>query len=1024
MTDQTKISELTTGAAIAPTDLFYSSQDVGGGIFASVKQSATALATFVESVLPPPIAQSNLVYDAQDHGWLPDGTDHSAAAIALLALAAAGGGGTIYFRPSTGRYRADSQLIIPTFGSGGQASQKNIRLTGAGGGANWYAILGNPDPAPNAAILDLRYNSLGVPGGRIMTLGLGSLVIDNLQIIDGGPKNSTPFIWSTNTTCTIENNAFVGNGTWTFVGGGEVITSISNGTPCVTTWNNHGLTVGSVVTYRNDGVGSLPTGLEQDRMYWVLAAGLTTNTFRVSTTPNGAAVNTSSAGSGVFYVRYCGPDAIVCGGRQLGGTTPDSAFQGYGTVIRNNTFTQLNGGVLGQAYANSITVRDNFFVHNVGLRAMAFDWAGQARLGGEVLDGNLIEMDVYTWGVIFKGVERSYGCNNFWDPNVHYLSDYLLDHDGGLSFTVYNVVLSLVTGGKVYTERGASGLLTYNSYLGSSDTNSVFGDGIASSMLSKGVDLCGSWRPGNNAPGALNIRDQDNPLAVLALAMDQVGGTAYLDASISNSSRKLTMQPRGGAVSVTGPLAVRPTTIALVNGANDNIDLYVAGNSTTKSSWVRITGPTGAFNVTGFNNSASGVPHAGSILHLYNASGQPMTLKNDTTSTAVLRILTCTGADVTLGPTNASCTLIYNDTDQRWVLVGMGAIAGVSAPVTPGGAVNSFQYNSAGFFGGAANFFLSAGNPNVISGGAYLYNGSNAIRATSNNWFFGSSGNLTATGTDNVGNGQAALAGLTTGTGNIGLGTSALTVLTTGQQNFGLGYFATAANIAGNYNVGVGALSLRFSTADENIGIGYSAGAANTSGTQNVFVGSQAAGGAGPSTGTGNVLVGALAGNLLANGARNVAVGQQAAQGVTTGSDNTIIGGAAGVAASQNQVTTGSSNISIGTGCAVASAVASNQLVIGNYIYGTGFCSATGATIATAKVGLGVKAPAVELEVVGRVRTTPVAVGSLPAAGNMGSRHFVNDANATLAAGLGNIVAAGGANKVPVYDDGTNWRIG
>ena len=49
-----------------------------------------------------------------------------------------------------------------------------------------------------------------------------------------------------------------------------------------------------------------------------------------------------------------------------------------------------------------------------------------------------------------------------------------------------------------------------------------------------------------------------------------------------------------------------------------------------------------------------------------------------------------------------------------------------------------------------------------------------------------------------------------------------------------------------------------------------------------------------------------------------------------------------------------------------------------------------------------------------------VAVGSLPA-GVAGQRHFVTDATATT---FGSIVAGGGANKVPVYNDGTNWRIG
>lgn len=53
--------------------------------------------------------------------------------------------------------------------------------------------------------------------------------------------------------------------------------------------------------------------------------------------------------------------------------------------------------------------------------------------------------------------------------------------------------------------------------------------------------------------------------------------------------------------------------------------------------------------------------------------------------------------------------------------------------------------------------------------------------------------------------------------------------------------------------------------------------------------------------------------------------------------------------------------------------------------------------------------------------TLPKTVATLPAAGHVGARNFVIDANATMFA---SVVAAGGSNKVPVYDDGTNWRIG
>lgn len=53
----------------------------------------------------------------------------------------------------------------------------------------------------------------------------------------------------------------------------------------------------------------------------------------------------------------------------------------------------------------------------------------------------------------------------------------------------------------------------------------------------------------------------------------------------------------------------------------------------------------------------------------------------------------------------------------------------------------------------------------------------------------------------------------------------------------------------------------------------------------------------------------------------------------------------------------------------------------------------------------------------------PCNVASLPTA-TQGLRGMAKDSTATLSGGLGNIVAGTGANIVPVYADGTNWRIG
>ena len=55
----------------------------------------------------------------------------------------------------------------------------------------------------------------------------------------------------------------------------------------------------------------------------------------------------------------------------------------------------------------------------------------------------------------------------------------------------------------------------------------------------------------------------------------------------------------------------------------------------------------------------------------------------------------------------------------------------------------------------------------------------------------------------------------------------------------------------------------------------------------------------------------------------------------------------------------------------------------------------------------------------------PNTVANLPgASGRQGVRGLVTNSNATLAAGIGNTVAGGGSNIVPVFSDGTNWKIG
>ena len=77
--------------------------------------------------------------------------------------------------------------------------------------------------------------------------------------------------------------------------------TISNASPAVITWTSHGLSAGMEIAFST--TGSLPTGLTAGTRYYVIASGLGTNSFQVSATFGGSAVNTSSAGSGTHTAK-------------------------------------------------------------------------------------------------------------------------------------------------------------------------------------------------------------------------------------------------------------------------------------------------------------------------------------------------------------------------------------------------------------------------------------------------------------------------------------------------------------------------------------------------------------------------------------------------------------------------------------------------------------------------------------------------------------------------------------------------
>lgn len=93
----------------------------------------------------------------------------------------------------------------------------------------------------------------------------------------------------------------------------RLISTVTIASPAVVTKTAHGFAAGDPVIFST--TGALPTGITAGTTYFVIATGLTTDTFRFSTTVGGAAVNTSGTQSGVHIAERGGalPTGVTAG---------------------------------------------------------------------------------------------------------------------------------------------------------------------------------------------------------------------------------------------------------------------------------------------------------------------------------------------------------------------------------------------------------------------------------------------------------------------------------------------------------------------------------------------------------------------------------------------------------------------------------------------------------------------------------------------------------------------------------------
>jgi len=112
-------------------------------------------------------------------------------------------------------------------------------------------------------------------------------------------NTTAPACVTTPTTCTPTNNngldalIYAANRS-EYPGGINGISTISMASPGVVTWTGHNLAAGTAVKFQTS--GTLPAPLAINTIYYV--RNPLANSFNLSTTPSGALINTSSAGSG------------------------------------------------------------------------------------------------------------------------------------------------------------------------------------------------------------------------------------------------------------------------------------------------------------------------------------------------------------------------------------------------------------------------------------------------------------------------------------------------------------------------------------------------------------------------------------------------------------------------------------------------------------------------------------------------------------------------------------------------------
>ena len=223
-----------------------------------------------------------------------------------------------------------------------------------------------------------------------------------------------------------------------------------------------------------------------------------------------------------------------------------------------------------------------------------------------------------------------------------------------------------------------------------------------------------------------------------------------------------------------------------------------------------------------------------------------------------------------------------------------------------------------------------------VSSNVYIVGFSSAAR------YYGDGSALTGVGgSDNLGN-HTATQQLVMGNYSI-ISSSDITA-----ARYQIGGSTALAVLSGAGSFAVGMDLSTGSTGDYDLFVGYGAGRSNVAGEGNSFLGNGA--GYSNNTGNNNSFLGAGAGYNNTMGTGNSFLGTLAGYSNTTGGNNSFLGSQAGFS-----VTTGTGNIVIGYGKDTSAPGASNELNIGDVLYGN---------LSAKTIGISTRVPQAALDIV------------------------------------------------------------